>query len=409
MKISWPFARKSADASSPMDILRDFLGQASAKSGVPVTHKTALQAVTAFACARVISEGLAQVPFRIMQTKDRSRLPAVDHANYDLIAHQPNEWMTSFELRELIGIHLAFAGRAYLVKVRGRGGRIAELLPYEPSMVRVKREGWSLRYWVRLEGGGEQEIPAADMWHLRGPSWNGWQGLDGVKLAAEAIGLAVATEEHGARLFANGAQPGGLLSSDAVLNPEQRAALRDSWQATQGGLRNAHKTAVLWGGMKWQPMVQQNDQAQYLETRRMQVEEVCRAFRVLPIMVGHSDKTATYASAEQMFLAHQIHTMGPWYARIEASAALALLSKEDRAAGHYCKFFQNAMMRGAMKDRAEYYAKMYGIGALNPNEIREYEDENPYDGGDAYRVPLNMEDPANPGKDGKDGNQAPDL
>lgn len=405
MKLSlWPFARKSEAVDGPMDLLRGFLALASSKSGVPVTHKTALEAVTAFACARVISEGLAQVPFRIMRKSGRDRLPAEDHPNYDLLAVQPNDWMTSFELRELIGLHLAFAGRAYIVKVRGRGGRIAELLPYEPAMVRVKREGWALRYWVRLDSGGEQEIPAADMWHLRGPSWSGWEGLDGVKLAAEAIGLALATEEHGARLFANGAQPGGLLSSDATLNAEQRTALKESWQATQGGLRNAHKTAVLWGGMRWQPMVQQNDQAQYLETRRLQVEEVCRAFRVLPIMVGHADKAATYASAEQMFLAHQIHTLGPWYARIEASAALNLLTRDDRAAGHYCKFFQNAMLRGAMKDRAEYYAKMYGIGALNPNEIREYEDENPYAGGDSYRVPLNMEDPNNPNTPANEGN-----
>lgn len=403
----WPFSRKSDTASNPMDILRAFLQGPSTKSGVPITHKTALQAVTAFACARVISEALAQVPFRIMRLEGRDRQPARDHPHYDLLAVEPNEWMNSFELRELIGIHLAFAGRAYIYKVRGRGDRVVELLPYEPNMVRVKREGWRLRYWIRLESGSEQEVPAADMWHLRGPSWNGWEGLDGVRLAAEAIGLALATEEHGARMFSNGAQPGGLLSTDAKLNPEQSKDLKESWQAAQAGVRNAHKTVVLYGGMKWTPMAQQNDQAQFLETRRFQVEEVCRAFGVLPISIGHADKAQTYASSEQQYIA-EARKFAVWYQRVEYSADVAMLTPDDRKAGYYTKFFQNALLRGAMKDRADYYSKLYAAGAINPNEIREFEDMNPYEGGDSYRVPLNMEDPANPDNQGNsDGNPAP--
>jgi HK97 family phage portal protein len=151
----------------------------------------------------------------------------------------------------------------------------------------------------------------------------------------------------------------------------------------------------MWGGMKWSPMATQNDQAQFLETRRFQVEEVCRGWRILPIMVGHSDKSVTYASAEQMFLAHLRNTMGPWFTRIEQSADCNLLTDEERKEGYYTKFMRNAYMASAAKDRAEFYAKMYGIGALNPNEIRELEDMNPYEGGEKYRVPLNMADPAN--------------
>lgn len=393
----WPFGRRSAksDVSGPMDILRDFLQPASSKTGVAVNHQTALQAVTAFACGRVIAEALAQVPCRIMRLDGNQKKAAVDHPHFDLLDAEPNEWMTAFEFKELIGLHLAFAGNAYVFKVRGRGGKVVELLPYIPSMVRTKRDGWRVRYWIRLESGEEQEVPAADMWHLRWTSWNGWQGLDGVKLAREAIGLSLATEEHGARLFANGAQPGGLLSTEASLNTDQQKALKDSWQSANAGLRNAHKTVVLWGGMKWMPMVQENDKAQFLETRRFQVEEVCRAFGVLPISVGHADKAQTYASSEQQYNA-EARKFAVWYKRVEDSAHLALLTRDERRQGYYIKFFQNALLRGVMKDRADFYTKLYGVGALSPNEIRDLEDMNPYEGGDQYRVPLNMEDPAAP-------------
>ena len=157
--------------------------------------------------------------------------------------------------------------------------------------------------------------------------------------------------------------------------------------------------------MKFTSMTAPNDQAQFLEPRKFPVEEICRAFRVLPIMVGYSDKTATYASAEQMFLAHVVHTLSPWCRRIETSIAKNLFSEEERRQGLYAKFMLNGLLRGAAKDRAEFYARMYGIGAMNPNEVREYEDMNPYDGGERYRVPLNMTDPAAP----DDGDNAEDT
>lgn len=295
-----------------------------------------------------------------------------------------------------MGLHLALCGQFFAVKTR-IGGRILELLPYAPGCVTVKRDGWDLSYDVRDDKGNVTPIAAPDMWHVRGPSWDGWTGMAAVKLLREAIGLALATEEHGARVFSNGARVGGVLTSDVnKMSPEQVKELRSSWESTQGGNSNAFKTAILWGGLKWQSMAQQNDHAQLIEQRRFQVEEICRGFRVQPIMVGHSDKTQTFASSEQMFLAHVVHTLGPWYRRIEESADCNLLTDEEFAAGYYTKFTVQGLMRGASRDRMEFYKGMYGIGALNPNEIRELEDQNPYQGGEQYRVPLNMEDPANP-------------
>lgn len=386
--------QKSASA----DTLRELIeGRSTSKSGAAVNWKTALEVTTVLACARVISEGLAQVPFRVYRDMPGGgKEVAKAHPLHAVLARRPNEWMTSFELRELMGMHLALCGDFFAVKTR-LGNRILELLPYTPGCVTVKRDGWILSYEVADEKGNITPIAAADMWHVRGPSWNSWKGMPAVKFLREAIGLALATEEHGARVFSNGARVGGVLSSDVgKMDPDQVKLLRSSWENTQGGNANAFKTAILWGGLKWQSMSQQNDQAQLIEQRRFQVEEICRGLRVLPIMVGHSDKTQTFASAEQLFLAHVVHTMGPWYKRIEESADCNLLSDDDFAAGYYTKFIVQGLMRGASKDRMEYYRGMYGIGALNPNEIRELEEQNPYVGGEKYRVPLNMEDPANP-------------
>lgn len=383
--------RKSA--TSTWGLYRELLQTAGAKSGVPVTWQSALQCGVAVACARVIADGIAQVPCKLYRALPKGgRQEARELPLFDLLGGAPNAWQTSFEFREQIALHLVLCGNAY-VWINRVGGQVRELLAYEPQQITVKRDGWDLSYAVRLADGSSQPIPAEEMWHLRGPSWDGWQGLPGVRLAREAIGLALATEEHGARLFSNGAQPGGILSTSATLNDEQRKALRESWQATHGGGANAFKTAILWGGLDWKSMGMANDSAQFLETRRFQVEEVCRPLRVMPIMVGYSDKAATYASAEQMFIAHVTHTLGPWYARIEQSADRALLTDAQRRQGLYFRFVVQGLMRGSSAERGDYYTKLYQVGALSPNEIRELEERNPYEGGDEYRVPLNMQQP----------------
>jgi HK97 family phage portal protein len=289
---------------------------------------------------------------------------------------------------------LVFAGDAFVWINRYRG-QVIELLAYEPQCVTVKRDGWTLSYEVTTDQGRRIPIPAEDMWHIRGPSWSGWQGLNAVRLARETLGLALATEEHSARMFSNGARVGGILTTEGTPKPEDRKEMRETWQATYGGLQNAFKTALLWGGLKYQPLAQQNDQAQLIEQRRFQIEEVCRFARVLPIMIGHADKSQTFASAEQMFLAHVVHTLGPWYARLEQSADAKLLSEQDRAKGLYTKFMPQALMRGAHKDRAEYFAKALGSGGspawMTQDEVRALDELNPLGGAAAQlREPTNV-------------------
>lgn len=392
MAINWPWRREGTEQKANItDILKELAQGWRSKSGASVTLQTAIETSVSFACARKIADGLAQVPFKLFrELPGGGKNVASDHPLYEILSLRPNELQTAYELFEQIGLHLVFCGNFYAFKNIVRGV-VVELLPFEPGTLTVTRgKDRSIGYKVRLSDGSSMEIPAANMWHIRGPSWNGWMGLEGVRFAREAIGLALSTEEHSSRMFSNGASVGGVLSTESTLKQEQVDLLRKSWDETQGGTANAFKTAILWGGLKWMPRAMQNDQAQLIEQRRFQVEEVCRAFGVLPIMVGSADKTATYASSEQMFLAHVVHTMGPWYRRIEQSVESNLIGAEDRKAGVYARFIPAGLLRGAHKDRSEYFAKALGSGGspawMTQDEVRGLDDLNPM-GGDAAVLP----------------------
>lgn len=379
--------------ANTFDILTAIYAQKNAKSGSVVNWRTALEASTSVACARVLGNGIGQVPFKLMKFDGKTRQPAIDMELYRVLHDAPNEWMTAIEYRRMMMMHVLFCGAHYSF-INRYNGEVIELLPFEPQQVTVIRDGWKLSYEVHLDGGKTQAVPAVNMWHVRGPSWNGWMGLEGVKMAREAIGLAMATEEHGSLLFKNGAQGSGLLSTESQLNAEKAKELREAWQDAQAG-ENRFRTAVLWGGMTWTPMSSPNDTTQFLETRKFQVEEICRALGVMPIMVGATDKTATYASSEQMFIQHVVHDLSPHGINIEQSANMHLLTPEQRKRGYYTKIMFNGMMRGSAKERSEYYKAALGAGGSPPwmsqDEVRELEDMNPMGGKAALlREPSNV-------------------
>lgn len=386
--------------SSTLALFKDIYGGRASKSGQEVSWRTALEVSTVFACARVLANGVAQVPWKLMKADGAMRVPAEGHPLYEPLYRRPNAWQTSFEFRRQVMLHLVLCSNAFVWKNRV-AGRIVELFAFEPGRVSVEQlADWSLRYKVRLLDGREIEIPAADIWHLRGPSWSGWFGLEAVKMAREAIGLAMATESSQAEMHKNGVRPTGLYSVEGVLTKEQydplRKHLREAATENGGGVMLLDRKA------QFTPTSLTGVDAQHLETRKHQVEEICRFFGVMPIMVGQADKAATYASAEQMFLAHVVHTLGPWYVHIEQSADVNLLSAEDRAAGLYTKFFPQALMRGDNKARAEYFAKALGSGGapawMTQDEVRELDELNPM-GGDAALLPKPTNVAPRPGGD----------
>ena len=300
--------------------------------------------------------------------------------------------------------HTLLTGNAYVFVNRvGLAREVRELIPIEPGRVIVKRKpDQTLEYQVTADNGQAQTFAADAIWHLRGPSWNSWAGLDSVRLAREAIGLSITLEQGQAEFQKNGARTSGILSVDEKLSKE-RFDLLAAWldKHMPGGDRFG-KPIIADGGAKYASTMMNAVDQQLIETRKHQIEEICREFGVMPIMVGHADKTATYASAEQMFLAHVVHTLSPWYQRIEQSADVNLLSETDLARGYYTKFTPNALMRGAANDRASFYAKALGAGGtkgwMTQNDIRALEDmdRDPDPEADKLPQPTNAKPAASP-------------
>lgn len=389
--------RKSFD---PLEVWAELLraGRAS-KAGPTITLDNALKVATMFACLRAISQGVAQVPFKLLleqQVDGRRRIePARDHRLYDLVTVGPNAWTTSFEFRETLAIHAAL-GNGYAFVNRTING-ISELILLNPGRVKkTQAKDYSIVYEVTGESGAVRVFPAEAIWHVRGPSLDGLLGMDVLSLAREALGLAIATEESHAALHAKGVRPTGTYTVEGKLGPEQYKALKAWIMAEMAGPDNTGAPLILDQGAKWVSGAMTGVDAQHLETRKHQIEEVCRFMGVHPQKVFHSDKTSTFASAEEFANAHREDTLGPWYVRIEQSAALHLLTHAERAKGLYFKFIANGLLRASAQARSEYYAKALGSGGhpgwMSPDEVRELEDMNPM-GGEAAKLPAPRNQP----------------
>lgn len=369
------------------------------KAGTNVNLQTAFRVSAAFACLGAIStRGCAQVPFKLLQDYKQDGLSrkrvARAHYLYDLITAKPNGWQTSFEFKETLTLHAAL-GNAYVFKNMYRG-KVGELIILDPGRVKpVQNEDWSITYKVTGRNGEVKEFPQDAIWHVRGPSWDGFMGLDTLNIAKEALGLSIALEESHSSLHANGVQPSGIYSVEATLNDDQQAKLV-KWlkkQATAG----VGTPMVLDRGAKWVSQAMTGVDAQHKETRDHEITEVCRFFGILPIVIGHTgDKASTYASAEAMFDAHKVLGLNPWFERIQDSANINLLTDKERAQGYYFKFFANGLLRASSKDRAEYYTKALGSGGspawMTQDEIRELEELDP-EGGEAAKLPPRVAAP----------------
>jgi HK97 family phage portal protein len=378
-----------------LDQLPGFLMNTESATGISVTWSTALQVSAMFACARVVGEGIAQSRARLM--RPRKGRPgadaATDHPLYRLLFLEPSQGFAAFGFWETIVIHLMFVGNAFVFVNRVGSGRIHELIVLEPGKVKVTRHAdLTYSYEVAGDDGASKRVPAGSIWHVRGPSWNGWMGLEPIKLAREALGLSLALEASHARMHKSGAQPSGMYSVDGPLTESQFKQLATWLKKYASGGENAGTPLILDNGAKWFTQQMTGVDSQHLETRRFQIEEICRSARVLPIMVGLTDKTATYASVEQMLIAHVTHTLAPWAGRIENWGEVGLLTEAEKTEGLTIRFNLSAHMRGAYKDRQEGLQIQRRSGVISANEWRDLENMNPRDdaGGDQYIVEANM-------------------
>lgn len=396
------FLRKSTTYTlNQLAGMAGWIGWGSA-AGINVTETTALDVPVVFCAARVISEGIGQMPVRVMQETfdDASGLPRLrvmrDHWAHRLLAVRPNGWQTSYEFREGMIFNATLAGGSIAIK-NTVGGEVRELLPVPAGSWTVEQlSDWALRIRVDYSDKTHEYFDLSQVFYLRGPSIDGFRGIAAIRAAREAIGLSKALERQQAKLASNGGKPSGVLTFAQPLKPETKEKLRETWQE-KFGANGDGGIAILDGDAKFQSMTMTSVDAQYIETRRLQIEEIARVFRVQPIMLMQADKAATFASAEQMFRNHVIHTLGPWIERFEQAANRDILSNET---GLSVDLDERNLLRGDFKDQAEYYAKALGAGGtpawMTQNEIRVEVGLNPVDDDSANRLSAGAMNQGNP-------------
>lgn len=381
--------RKSADVIDTPEKLAKYLGvSADSFTGHRITPRRAMTLVTVFTCVRVLAESVGMLPCKLFKQSGRQRMPDYEHPVGRLLYLAPNDYMTPQEFWELLVACLCLRGNFYAYKVTTLG-KLQELLPLDPARVKPRMtEDWQLVYDVTWPDGKTETLDQSLIWHVRLFTLDGFTGLNPVAYARQAIALGLATEEHGARLFENGAVTSGVLSTDSQLTDEAFARLKKQFHDEHAGLTNAHKPMILEMGLKWAPVSLNLEDSQFLETRKFQRSEICGLFRVPPHMVADLEH-ATFSNIEHQGAGFLNYSLVPVLTRIEQRIRVGLLKPEERLT-YFAKFNTGAYLRGDLKSRMEAYGKGIQWGIWSPNECRDKEDENPREGGDVYLTPMNM-------------------
>lgn len=367
-------------------------------SGKAVTERSAMQMTAVYSCVRILAEAVAGLPLHLYRYKeDGGKEKALDHPLYLLLHDEPNPEMSSFVFRETLMTHLLLWGNAYAQIIRNGKGEVIALYPLMPNRMVVDRDIHGQLYYQYTRSTEEAptmkgvtvNLPPSDVLHIPGLGFDGLVGYSPIAMAKNAIGMAIACEEYGAKFFANGAAPGGVLEHPGTIKDPQR--VRESWQSTFGGSGNSNKIAVLEEGMKYTPIGISPEQAQFLETRKFQINEIARIFRVPPHMVGDLEKSS-FSNIEQQSLEFVKYTLEPWLVRWEQSIQRTLFSPEEKKR-YFAKFNVEGLLRGDYASRMSGYATARQNGWMSANDIRELEnmDRIPAEeGGDLYLINGNM-------------------
>ncbi|MCR0502932.1 phage portal protein [[Clostridium] innocuum] len=351
-----------------------------------------------YSCVRILSEAVAGLPLHLYKYNDSGgKEKALDHPLYFLLHDEPNPEMSSFVFRETLMTHLLLWGNAYSQIIRNGKGEVVALYPLMPNRMTVDRDEKGQLYYSYQTSKDEAPtmkgstviLKPTDVLHIPGLGFDGLVGYSPIAMAKNAIGMAIACEEYGAKFFANGATPGGLLEYPGTVKDPER--VRESWNKGFGGSHNANKVAILEEGMKYTPISISPEQAQFLETRKFQINEIARIFRVPPHMVGDLEKSS-FSNIEQQSLEFVKYTLEPWLVRWEQSMIRSLLPQEDKTS-YFIKFNVDGLLRGDYQSRMSGYATARQNGWMSANDIRELEnlDRIPAeDGGDLYLINGNM-------------------
>ena len=368
-------------------------------AGQSVNERSAMQMSAVYACVRILAESIASLPLHFYQYNDAGgKEKAVNHPLYWLLHDEPNPEMSSFSFRETLMTHLLLWGNAYAQIIRNGRGEVIALYPLMPDRMTVDRDARGRIYYEYARSESDANtlgkkssviLSPEDVFHIPGLGFDGLVGYSPIAMAKQAIGMGLACDEYGASFYQNGAQPGGVLEHPNVLKDPKR--VRESWNAIYQGSKNAHRIAVLEEGMTYKPITISPEQAQFLETRKFQIDEIARIFRVPPHMIGDLEKSS-FSNIEQQSLEFVKYTLAPWISRWEQAIQRSLLLMSERTR-YFARFNVEGLLRGDYQSRMNGYAVACQNGWMSANDIRELEsldmipDEQ---GGNLYLINGNM-------------------
>ena len=371
----------------------------STSAGSNVNERSAMQMTAVYACVRILAEAVASMPLHFYRYNDRGgKEKALDHPLYNLLHDEPNPEMTAFSFRETMMTHLLLWGNAYAQIIRNQSGEVIALYPLMPDRMTVDRDKHGNIYYQYSRAdsdadtiGKQQQVilMPEDVFHIPGLGFDGLVGYSPIAMAKQAIGMGLACDEYGAAFYQNGAQPGGVLEHPGTVKDPKR--VRDSWNTIYQGSKNAHRIAVLEEGMHYTPISISPEQAQFLETRKFQINEIARIFRVPPHMVGDLEKSS-FSNIEQQSLEFVKYTLQPWITRWEQAIHRSLLLMDEKPL-YFARFNVEGLLRGDYQSRMNGYATARQNGWMSANDIRELEnlDLIPAEaGGDLYLINGNM-------------------
>lgn len=366
-------------------------------SGATVNEMTAMRCSAVYACVRILAESVAALPLHVYEYTDKGKERAIKHPLYFLLHDAPNDEMTSFNFREVMMTHLLLHGNCYAQILKNNGGRVIGLYPLMPNRMSVERDDDGQIIYRYTPTKGEAQIKDSatviyqrqEILHIPALGFDGMIGYSPIAMARNAIGVAIACEEFGAKFFENGARPSGILEHPGIIKNTDK--LREEWQKIYGGSQNTGRVAILEEGMKYQSISIPPNDAQFLDTRKFQLNEIARIFRVPPHMLADLER-ATFSNIEHQSLEFVMYSLMPWLARWEQNLSKALFTPSERGK-YFVKFNVDGLMRGDYQSRMQGYSIGRQNGWLSANDIREMEDLNPIseaDGGNYYLVNGNF-------------------
>jgi len=357
-------------------------------AGISVNANNAIRVSAVMACVKVISESVGQLPVNLYRRMpEGGKEKAVDHPLYSVLHDLPNDFMTSGELFETACVNLGLGGMAYHWIERDGRGRIRSVEPIEPYKVRVWRNEGSGSVFYKLDG-DNTPVPAEKIWRIRGWGSDKYVGLPPIDVSREAIALSIAGEQRAASMHKNAALPSGVVKTAGGMGPEALKLLKAHFAQTYAGSSEHGNTLWLDAGMEFTPLSHDADKSQFMESRRFQLQEIARGYRVPLHMIGDLDR-ATFSNIEQQSIEFVVYTLGPWLRRIEQSITRDLILPSERGQ-YFCKFNVNSLLRGDILARYDAYNKAILSGWLNRNEVRELEDFNIKPGLDEFVLQPGM-------------------